>query len=73
MPAMTTEIPDEAIVIHKVDTTLEDRLARVVDIDNNGDPNDEGAIWTVGEIFTDAGECNLQISIDAAYARRATA
>ena len=61
------EIPDEAIVIHKVDTTREDRLAQVVDMDNNGDPNDEGAMWTVGEIFTDA-ENNLQISIDAAYA-----
>ena len=61
------EIPDEAVVIHKVDTTLTDRLAQVVDVDNNGDPNDEGAMWTVGEIFTDA-ENNLQISIDAAYA-----
>jgi len=60
------EIPDEAIVIHKVDTTLEDRLAQVVDIDNNGDSNDEGAMWTVGEIFTDR-ENTLQISIDAAY------
>ena len=60
-------IPDEAIVIHKVDTTLEDRLAQVVDVDNNGDPNDAGAMWTVGEIFTDA-ENNLQVSIDAAYA-----
>lgn len=60
------EIPDEAIVIHKVDTTLEDRLAQVVDIDENGDPNDEGAMWTVGEIFTDR-ENALQISIDAAY------
>ena len=59
-------IPDEAIVIHKVDTTREDRLAQVVDIDNNGDPNDEGAMWTVGEVFTDA-ENALQVSIDAAY------
>ena len=59
-------IPDEAIVIHKVDTTLADRLAQVVDVDNNGDPNDAGAMWTVGEIFTDA-ENNLQISINAAY------
>ncbi len=59
-------IPDEAIVIYKVDTTREDRLAQVVDIDNDGDPNDEGAMWTVGETFTDA-ENNLQISIDAAY------
>ena len=61
------EIPDEAIVIHKVDTTREDRLAQVVDIDNNGDPNDEGAMWTVGEIFTDRAN-GLQVSIDAAYA-----
>ncbi len=60
------EIPDEAVVIHRVDTTLEDRLAQVVDVDNNGDPNDAGAMWTVGEIFTDA-ENNLQVSIDAAY------
>ena len=60
-------IPDEAVVIHKVDTTREDRLAQVVDVDNNGDPNDEGAMWTVGEIFTDA-ENNLQVSIDTAYA-----
>ena len=60
-------IPDEAIVIHKVDTTREDRLAQVVDVDNNGDPNDAGAMWMVGEIFTDADN-NLQISIDAAYA-----
>ena len=60
------EIPDEAIVIHKVDTTLADRLAQVVDVDNNGDPNDEGAMWTVGEIFTDL-ENSLQVSIDAAY------
>ena len=59
-------IPDEAIVIHKVDTTLEDRLAQVVDIDNNGDPNDEGAMWTVGEIFTDV-ENSLQVSVDAAW------
>ena len=36
-------------------------------MDNNGDPNDEGAMWTVDEIFTDR-ENNLQISIDAAYA-----
>ena len=60
------EILDEAVVIHKVDTTLEDRLAQVVDVDNNGDPNDEGAMWTVGEIFTDL-ENNLQVSIDAAW------
>ena len=61
------EIPDEAIVIHKVDTTRADRLAQVVDVDNNGDTNDDGAMWTVGEIFTDRKN-KLQVSIDAAYA-----
>ena len=61
------EIPDEAVVIHKVDTTRADRLAQVVDIDNNGDPNDEGAMWTMGEIFTDLAN-GLQVSVDAEHA-----
>ena len=59
------EIPDEAVVIHKVDTTREDRLAQVVDIDNNGDPNDAGAMWTPGEIFTDLAN-GIEVSVDAA-------
>ena len=59
------EIPDEAVVIHKVDTTLADRLAQVVDIDNNGDPNDAGAMWTPGEIFTDLAN-GIEVSVDAA-------
>ncbi len=61
------EIPDEAIVIHRVDTTLKDRLAQVVDVDNNGDPNDEGAMWTVGETFDDLAS-GIQISVDAEHA-----
>ena len=56
-------IPGEAVVIHKVDT-LRGRPAQVVDIDNNGDPNDGGAMWTEGEIFTDM-ENDVQVSIDA--------
>ena len=60
------EIPDEAVVIHKVDTTRADRLAQVVDVDNNGDPNDEGAMWTPGETFTDRAN-GIQVSIDAAW------
>jgi M6 family metalloprotease-like protein len=39
------QTPGEAVVIHKVDTTLSDRNARVVDADNDGDPNDAGAMW----------------------------
>ena len=31
-----SRIPGEGVVIHKVDTTLSDRLAQVVDPDNNG-------------------------------------
>ncbi len=46
-------LPGDAVIIHDVDTTRRDRLARVVDIDNNGDPNDAGAMWTVGEAFYD--------------------
>ena len=59
-------IPKEAIVIHKVDTAREDRLAQVVDIDDNGNPNDEGAMWTLGEVFTDS-ENGIQVSVDATY------
>ncbi len=59
-------IPGEAVVIHKVDT-MRGRPAQVVDIDNNGDPNDGGAMWTEGEIFTDM-ENDVQVSIDAVTA-----
>jgi M6 family metalloprotease-like protein len=50
----TGPIPGEAVVIHKVNTTLGDRLARVVDPDNNGNPNDASAMWLPGETFTDS-------------------
>ena len=59
-------IPGEAVIIHKVDTTRGDRLAQVVDIDNNGDPNDGGAMWTPGEIFTDRAN-GVQVSVDAKH------
>lgn len=47
-------IPGEAVVIHKVNTTLEDRNAQVVDPDNNGNANDAGAMWLPEETFTDS-------------------
>ena len=49
-----TPLPGDAVIIHDVDTTRWDRQAQVVDIDNNGNPNDAGAMWTVGELFEDA-------------------
>jgi M6 family metalloprotease-like protein/uncharacterized repeat protein (TIGR01451 family) len=44
-------IPGEAVVIHEVDTTRE-RPAYVVDMDNNGDTGDAGAMWLPGEVFS---------------------
>jgi M6 family metalloprotease-like protein len=50
-------LPGNGLVVHKVHTRcfgLADRCARVFDVDNNGDVNDDGAIWTPGEIFADS-------------------
>jgi hypothetical protein len=47
-------IPGEGIVIHKVDTTLSERNAKVVDsttVDKNR--NDVGTMWLPGKTFTD--------------------
>jgi hypothetical protein len=46
----TGEIPAAAVVIHLVDTTLDDRNAKVVDVDAvpDTDPNDDGAQWLPG-------------------------
>lgn len=48
-------VPAEAIIIHRVERDR-DRPARVVDTDNNGNPNDAGARWLPGMRFTDAAE-----------------
>jgi hypothetical protein len=45
-------VPAEAIVIHEV-VPGRSRPANVVDPDDNGNPNDEGAIWRPGETWTD--------------------
>ena len=58
------QIPGEAIVIHQVDTTRVDRTAQVVDVDNNGNPNDGGAMWLPGESFTDAAH-GIQVRINS--------
>lgn len=49
-----TRVPDEAVLIHKVNTTRGDRLAQVVDADGDGDANDAGAQWIPGETFEDS-------------------
>lgn len=57
-------IPGEAVVIHRVDTT-HSRPAQVVDVDNNGDPNDGAAMWLPGETFIDEAN-GVVVSVDAA-------
>jgi M6 family metalloprotease-like protein len=57
-------LPGEGVVIHRVDTTRPDRAAQVVDPDDNGNPNDAGAIWLPGERFIDP-ENDVAISVDS--------
>jgi hypothetical protein len=60
------QIPGEAIVIHRVETLRGDRVAQVVDSDNNGNPNDAGAMWLPGETFTDTAN-GVSISVEAMH------
>jgi hypothetical protein len=46
------KLPGKAVIIHHVDTTRS-RPAYVVDSDNNGKTGDAGAMWVVGETFSD--------------------
>lgn len=48
-------IPGQAVVLHRVDTTLEDLVTEVVDPDGDGDPNDASAMWLPGETYLNSG------------------
>jgi hypothetical protein len=50
----------DGVVIHRVG---DNSGTRVVDVDGNGDPNDAGALWTVGETFRDR-ESGVTVRID---------
>jgi M6 family metalloprotease-like protein len=52
-------LPGDAVVLHRIQGS-----ATVVDVDNNGDPNDAGAQWTVGETFTDAAN-GIKMTVNA--------
>jgi len=56
-------LPGEAVVLHQV-VPGRSSPAHVVDADNNGNPNDEGAMWRVGETFTDS-RAGITISVVA--------
>jgi len=58
-----TALPTEAVVLHEVDPSrIND--AHVVDPDGNGDVNDAGAAFTVGETFDDPVH-DISVHIDA--------
>ncbi|MGB7341795.1 MAG: hypothetical protein WBC91_23055 [Phototrophicaceae bacterium] len=54
-------LPGEAVILHQV-VPGRASPAHVVDADNNGNPNDEGAMWRVGETFTD-NRANISIEV----------
>jgi len=60
-------VPTDGVVLHLVDLKRGDRIAQVVDATMDADPDDDGAVWTVGERFTDAPG-GVFITIDAAEA-----
>ena len=45
------QLPGTGVIIHEVDTTRYEAPAHVIDIDNNQETGDAGAMWTTGEIF----------------------
>lgn len=58
----------DGVVIHTVDANGgRDRQAMVFDPDNNGDPNDAGALWTVGETASVA-EFGLTVTVQSVSA-----
>lgn len=59
-----TKAPGNAVIIHVVNTG-HGFPAEVVDADGNGNTGDAGAMWTVGETFTDPA-AGVTITVDSA-------
>jgi M6 family metalloprotease-like protein len=64
-PGYDIKLPGQAVVIHDVDTQRATSIARIVDIDGNGNTGDAGAMWTPGETFNDAAN-GIRVSIGSA-------
>src|SRR5215203_5502845 len=60
-------LPADAVIIHRVNPSLPDRAAQVVDGDGNGNPNDAGAMWLPGETFVDVA-ADLSVTVLSATA-----
>ena len=56
-------IPGRGVLITKVDPS-QYAPSQVVDGDGNGNPNDEGAIWSVGKVFNDPIR-GVRIAVDS--------
>ena len=55
--------PYEAVVLHRVDPERSTGIpAHVVDPDNDGNPNDDGAAWLPGETFEDRSN-NVRVTV----------
>ncbi|HKG94519.1 MAG TPA: hypothetical protein VKA84_21575 [Gemmatimonadaceae bacterium] len=59
-------LPGDAVVISRVDPDRAEP-SQVVDPDGNGNTNDGGAMWTVGETFLDR-ENDIRVTVDSAKA-----
>jgi hypothetical protein len=64
-------VPGKAVVLHKVTTGAGGSPARVVDPDNNSNPNDAAAMWVGGETFTDSPN-GISVRVDSINATSAT-
>jgi hypothetical protein len=64
-------VPGNAVVIHHVVTNRSGSPAWVVDPDNNGNPNDAGAMWMPGETFSDAPH-GIFVTVNSLNATSAT-
>ncbi len=60
------KLPGQGVIIHDIDLTRE-RPANVIDPDGNGNTGDAGAIWSVGETFSD-GPNGISIQVLSATA-----
>jgi M6 family metalloprotease-like protein len=61
-PGYDVKLPNPGVIIHQIDPSRYSSPAHVIDIDNNGDTGDAGAIWSVGETFNDAAN-NISVQV----------
>ncbi len=57
------QLPGSAVIIHEVNNNY----AYVIDIDNNGNTGDAGAMWLIGESFVDASN-RISVTVNSVLA-----